>query len=207
MCKALPLEEAEDFHFEGFGLAAVGVLPQRQVEYCAAPQDGLGVGEFTEAPFAVVGAHAGVAGAVEGNALYHHVEADLVDAAAAVLLGAHHAVGPFHIPGEQIHGERVLAPGDDVHEGIGFGVLEGDDGEERAEELVLNDVLVNGNGVDDGGGVALRLPVRPISGLLMSSFSDAIEQVLLPNSKRIMAVSTNIRIMNYLLTVFVFSWS
>ena len=80
------------------------MFPQREVEAGEAAEDGLGVGEFAEAPFAVVGAHAGVAGAVEGNALHHHVDADLVDAATTVLLGLHGAVGPFHVLGKQIHG-------------------------------------------------------------------------------------------------------
>ena len=70
------------------------MLAEGQVEAGAAHKDGLGMGELPKAPFPVVGAHARVAGAVEGDALDHHVDAHLVDAAAAVLLGGHDALGP-----------------------------------------------------------------------------------------------------------------
>ena len=57
------------------------------------------VGEFAEAPFAVVSAHAGVSRAAERHTLDHHVDADFVDAPAAVLLRLHHAVCPFFVFG------------------------------------------------------------------------------------------------------------
>ena len=47
------------------------MFAQRQVKARAADEDGRGVREFAEAPFTVVGAHAGVAGAAKGNAFCH----------------------------------------------------------------------------------------------------------------------------------------
>ena len=135
------------------------MLAQREVEASEAAEDGLGVGEFAEAPLAVIGAHAGVAGAVEGNALHHHVDADFVDAAAAVLLGAHDATGPSDVLGEQVHGQGVFPVGDGFHERIDLSVLERDDGQKRAEKFVLDDVLVNTHGIDDRGSVTAAFTV------------------------------------------------
>ena len=78
------------------------MFAEEQVEVGAADEDGRGVREFAEAPLAVVGAHAGVAGAAEGNTLGHDLEADLVDAATAVLLRGHDAARPFHILGKEV---------------------------------------------------------------------------------------------------------
>ena len=101
-CAPLPLHQLQQLPLPFPGLSGVGMLPEGEVEAGPADEHGGGVGEFPEAPFAVVGAHAGVAGAVEGHALHHHVQADLVDAAAAVLLGGHDPLRPLDVLGEEV---------------------------------------------------------------------------------------------------------
>ena len=80
------------------------MFPEWQVETSPTFEDSLGMGELTETPLAVVGSHAGMTRAVEGDAFHHHVDAYFVDATATVLLGLHHPLGPFHILGKQVHG-------------------------------------------------------------------------------------------------------
>ena len=82
------------------------------------------------------------------------MDADLVDATAAILLGLHGAVGPFYVLGKQIHGQRMLALGDSVHQRVNFGIFEGHDGQQRTEKLVLYDVFVDVDGIDEGGRIA-----------------------------------------------------
>ena len=71
------------------------MLAEREIGVRFPSQNGLRVGKFAEPPFAVIRAHTGVSGSVEWYALDHHVDADLIDATAAVLLRPHHTVCPF----------------------------------------------------------------------------------------------------------------
>ena len=72
-------EEAEDEAFEG----GVRLVAEREVEREAALEDGLVVGEGVETGFAVVGAHAAVADAAEGEIRDSEVDNGIVDAATA----------------------------------------------------------------------------------------------------------------------------
>lgn len=65
--------------------SAVRMFPQREVEPRATFEDSRSVGEFPEAPLSVVGPHPGMADATERHALHHHMHANLIDAATAVL--------------------------------------------------------------------------------------------------------------------------
>ena len=96
----LPLKFAQDFHLFLPRFAAVGMVAQGKVEAGAAPQNSLRVRELAETPLAMVGAHARMARPIERNTFHHHVNAHLVDAAAAILLGLHGAFCPFYIFGK-----------------------------------------------------------------------------------------------------------
>ena len=80
------------------------MFAEREVEKRAASEDGLRVCELAETPFAVVCTHAGMTCSVERHPFDHHMDADLVDATAAVLLCLHDAVRPAHILREEVHG-------------------------------------------------------------------------------------------------------
>ena len=155
----LSFEPFQQFHLPLAGLSRVRVLAQGKVEDGAAFEDGLRVRELAEAPFAMVGAHAGVAHTVEWHALHHHVDADLVDTSAAKLLRLHGTIRPSHVLREQIHGQWMLAVSDGLHQRIHFGILEGHHRQQRTEKLVPHDMLVLIDGEDEGGGVATRFAV------------------------------------------------
>ena len=99
----LAFKEAQKEHFLSACFAGIGMFAERKVEMRTASEDGLGVCELAETPFAVVCAHAGMTCSVERHAFDHHMDADLVDATAAELLCLHDAVCPAHIAREQIH--------------------------------------------------------------------------------------------------------
>ena len=80
----LSLKPLQELLFPFAGFAGIRVLAKRQIHARSAGEHRLRMRELTEAPLAVVRAHAGVTGAVERHALDHHVDTDLVDAYAAV---------------------------------------------------------------------------------------------------------------------------
>ena len=96
------LKQLQQLHFDGFVFPAVWMLAERQIEARFARHNRLRMRKLTEAPFAVIGSHAGMSRSVEGYALHHHVNADFVDAAAPVLLRLHHTIRPMEVFCKQI---------------------------------------------------------------------------------------------------------
>ena len=127
------------------------MFAERKVEFGGTEEYCLGMGEFLEAPFAVIGSHAGVTGAVEGDTLYHQMQADFIYAASAVLLGGHDLLRPGFIGCEEIESQTMLAGCDEIQQFIFFGCFVRHHRKKRTEELVLNYILVGINRVDDRG--------------------------------------------------------
>lgn len=76
------------------------MFAQRQVEVCLPDEYGTGVRELAEAPFTVVCAHARMPGSVERHPFHHQMYAHFVDAAAAILVRAHHTFRPSYVVGK-----------------------------------------------------------------------------------------------------------
>ena len=85
------------------------MFSHREIAFGFPKQDGARMREFAEPPLAMISAHARMTRSVEGHAFDHKVDANLVDAASAVLGGGHYLLRPFHILGEQIEGKAVFA--------------------------------------------------------------------------------------------------
>ncbi len=141
----------QKFEFLLACVAAVGVFAQRQVEPVAAFEYGLRVSELAEPPFAMVCTHTRVACAVERDAFDHHVDADFVDASTAELLGAHYGVRPSRVRCEDVEGKSVLARSDCPEDLIDFAVSVRNDRQQRIEELVGDNRLVDADRIDDRG--------------------------------------------------------
>ena len=105
-------------------------------EYCA------GMGEFIKSPLAVISAHTRMSRPVERNTLDHQMDADLIDASAAILLGAHHFLCPFHIFGKQIKGQSVFARCDELHHCINLTVPVSHNRQQRIEQFMPHQFLV-----------------------------------------------------------------
>ena len=166
----LPLEYLQRFQLPVALESGVRMFAERKVEFGGTEEYCLGMGEFLEAPFAVIGSHAGVTGAVEGDTLYHQMQADFIYAASAVLLGGHDLLCPGFIGCEEIESQTMLAGCDEIQQFIFFGCFVRHHRKKRTEELVLNYILVGIHRVDDRGfetlpdtpGIRLqRFPQQP----------------------------------------------
>ena len=105
--------------------------------------------EFAETPDPMIGTHAGMSCPVERHALDHQMQADFVDASAAVLLGGHHAFCPLLVCGKQIQCQPMLAGSDHIHYTVHLGILKGHDRQQRIEELMLHDRFIDGDRIKD----------------------------------------------------------
>ena len=117
--------------FPAVAFAAVGMFPEREISFCGADQYGRRMREFPEAPFTVIGAHAGVACAVEWDIFDHELQANLVDAAASVLLCGHDMLCPAEVFGEEIKRQTVLPICYGFHDAVDFAVRIGDNRQKR----------------------------------------------------------------------------
>ena len=90
-----------------FVLSTVRMLPEREIGVRFSGQNSLRVGEFAETPFAMVRPHTRVSRTVEGHALDHHMDTDLIDTTSAKLLRLHHTVCPLLIFCEDIRQDTV----------------------------------------------------------------------------------------------------
>ena len=125
------------------------MFTQRQIELRASVQHCGRMREFTESPFSMICAHAGVTCSVERRPLDEQVQADFVDASAAVLLSLHGLFRPFDILGEQIQRETVFSFRDRIHQLVDLFILERYDRDQRAEQFMLDDVFIDADRIDD----------------------------------------------------------
>ena len=121
------------------------MFTERKIQKCPASEHCLGMSKFAESPFSMISAHAGMSCSVEWDSFHHHVNANFIDASAAVLLCGHDFLCPLHVRSEQIHCERVLPVSYCFHKCIYIFILVWNYREQRAEQLVLNDIFIWSN--------------------------------------------------------------
>ena len=76
------------------------------------------------------------------------MDADLVDAAASILLRPHDSICPTEIPGKEIQGKAVLPGSNQRKKLVDLGVRIGDNGQNGIEKFVAYDVLLGADGVE-----------------------------------------------------------
>ena len=134
---------------ERFLPGGVGGIPEGRVEPGALDHHALAVGEGVEAGPAVIAAHAAVPHSAEGQAAGGQVDHGVVDTAAPEgdPLQKEPPGGP--VLGEEVEGQGVGPAVDEV--GGLLKAVEGQNGEEGAEDLLLHHRVVGRDPVQNGG--------------------------------------------------------
>lgn len=109
----------------------------------------LRMGEFPEAPFSVIGAHTGMPRPAKRHALHHHMNTNLIDASASVLLCTHYIVRPPEIFCKKIKRQWMLAFRHRIKNFIYLGIFEWNHRQNRTEQFMLYELVVFINRVNN----------------------------------------------------------
>ena len=135
----------------------VGLVADGDVEPCGGGEDALGMAESKEGMVTLVGAHARLTDAAEGQMMVGQMHEGVIDAAATKLQAVHHAVLLMTAGGEEVEGQWVRATADEAYGLLQIGYREY--GQYGAEDFLTHYGILRMHVVKHGRCYAKRLAV------------------------------------------------